>query len=175
MTTYLPTPEEFMTLTEPDEPEVDEGKPVEPADPLTSIANSLQRLVATVEGRELDESVAVHLREAYDDLEAKHGVVLELVEEISAIIKPSTSKLADSVRAAITRWSAPVVEPVEVVQPEPVEPEPAPDDDQPPEQDADVEEWRAYARARGYTGPDIDTANRSQIRTMLGIEHGASA
>lgn len=38
-----------------------------------------------------------------------------------------------------------------------------------PEHNAPVEEWRAYARALGYAGPEIDKANRSVIRTTLGI------
>lgn len=41
-----------------------------------------------------------------------------------------------------------------------------------PDRDADVEEWRSFARGLGYAGPDVDEANRSQIRTMLGIPHG---
>lgn len=45
---------------------------------------------------------------------------------------------------------------------------PAPEPVQ-PEHNAPVEEWRAYARALGYAGPDIDKANRSVIRTTLGI------
>lgn len=38
-----------------------------------------------------------------------------------------------------------------------------------PAHNAPVEEWRAYARALGYAGPEIDKANRSVIRTTLGI------
>jgi hypothetical protein len=40
---------------------------------------------------------------------------------------------------------------------------------QQPEHNAPVEEWREYARALGYAGPEIDKANRSMIRTTLGI------
>lgn len=40
---------------------------------------------------------------------------------------------------------------------------------QQPAHDAPVEEWRAYARSKGFAGPDIDKANRSQIRTALGV------
>jgi hypothetical protein len=36
--------------------------------------------------------------------------------------------------------------------------------------DAMVEDCRAFARSRGHQGPEVDVANRSQIRTMLGIE-----
>lgn len=42
-----------------------------------------------------------------------------------------------------------------------------------PVHDAPVEEWRAYARHLGYAGPDIDKANRSMIRTTLGIAQPA--
>lgn len=38
-----------------------------------------------------------------------------------------------------------------------------------PAHNAPVEEWREYARALGYAGPEIDKANRSVIRTTLGI------
>lgn len=38
-----------------------------------------------------------------------------------------------------------------------------------PAHNAPVEEWREYARSLGYAGPDIDKANRSMIRTTLGI------
>lgn len=38
-----------------------------------------------------------------------------------------------------------------------------------PAADASVEEWRAFARAAGHT--DVDEANRSQIRTKLGLSH----
>lgn len=43
-----------------------------------------------------------------------------------------------------------------------------------PAHDAPVEEWRAYARALGFAGPDIDKANRSVIRTTLGIAQPTS-
>lgn len=42
-----------------------------------------------------------------------------------------------------------------------------------PEHNAPVEEWREYARAQGLAGPNIDRANRSQIRTALGIAQPA--
>lgn len=40
---------------------------------------------------------------------------------------------------------------------------------QQPAHNAPVEEWREYARALGFAGPEIDKANRSVIRTTLGI------
>lgn len=52
----------------------------------------------------------------------------------------------------------------------PVEPEdPVSQKPQQPEHNAPVEVWREYARALGYAGPEIDKANRSVIRTTLGI------
>lgn len=53
----------------------------------------------------------------------------------------------------------------------PTEPEGVEDINVQPAHDAPVEEWRAYARRLGYAGPDIDKANRSVIRTTLGIAH----
>lgn len=51
----------------------------------------------------------------------------------------------------------------------------APVGEHPPARDADVEEWRAYARQRGVYVTGLDTMNRSQIRTMLGIEQPVEA
>lgn len=39
-----------------------------------------------------------------------------------------------------------------------------------PTRDADVEAWRSYARTRGFDDPAVGVMNRSQIRTMLGVE-----
>lgn len=48
-----------------------------------------------------------------------------------------------------------------------------------PADDAPVEEWRAYARSTAYDDnpeyPDLDELNRSQIRTLLGIEQPMAA
>lgn len=99
---------------------------------------------------------------------------LALIEEIRRIVKPSTSKVSLAVKAAIEAWENPsgagLAEPAEDVGApeagqEPSEPHP----------DADVEAWRAYARQLGYgrTGlafNDLEAMNRSQIRTLLGIE-----
>ena len=160
------------------------------------------------------------------DLEAKHGVVLELVEEIHAIVKPSTSKVSLQVKAAIERWADPLGTQTPSPAPDatPGASEPAVDDaaaEGPtdvqqragegsaivppavpcsrclryfadlalleqhecavaqirPEHDASLEEWRSYARTQQGVpeGTVIDTMNRSQIRTMLGIEQPAGA
>ncbi len=177
--------------------------------------------------------------EQYADLEAKHGTVLALIEEIRGIVKPSTSKVSLAVKKAIETWADP-----QVPAGEPGEPETEPEGGEsticvqcgetfpnvvalqahgtrkhganfdyrdPTEQegvgapvqcdscnrfftdaerlalhncpmsqampaaDASVEEWRAYARGLGYTGSDVDTMNRSQVRTMLGIEQPVGA
>lgn len=174
--------------------------------------------------------------EQYADLEAKHGTVLALIEEIRGIVKPSTSKVSLAVKAAIDAWADPQVPAGEPDEPEvPGEPEnpsteesngspydacsisqtaergawicsrgrghdgphrafrdselmaewdrlssgPSAEGGSPagaPAADASVEEWRAYARILGYQlRADVDTMNRSQIRTMLGIEQPVGA
>lgn len=170
--TTAPTPEQFLALRDLDDEEPEqEAHPID--HPLASIAASLERLVAITEGHEAEEQASDRLRELLDDLEAKHGVVLELVEEIRGLVKPSTSKLANNVRDAIARWADPEVDG------EPSEPaaepgaESAPTLVQPAD-DADVEEWRTHARYLGHgrTGPafnELEQMNRSQIRTLLGI------
>lgn len=172
------------------------------------------------------------LREALADLQAKHGTVLALIEEIRGIVKPSTSKVSLAVKAAIDAWADPQVpagEPeggesticiqcgdtfpnVVALQThgtrkhganfdyrDPTEQDGVgapvqcdscnrfftdaerlalhncPMSQAVPAADASVEEWRAYARGLGYTGSDVDTMNRSQIRTMLGIEQPVGA
>lgn len=187
MTHYTPTPEQFLAQTEPDEDEDEEPTQLDPlvsivGEPyaLDSIATSLRHLVNifAVGDHEMPsagETEADRLREAYDDLEAKHGVVLELIEEITAIVKPSTSKLANSVREALNRWSAPEVEPV--AGPEDPENGTAPEVSEVieergfPAADASIEEWREYAVTQGVGKDEADAMNRSQIRTLLGLPH----
>lgn len=174
-----PTPEQFLAA--PSDAEEDGPQVPDPwSNPVESIAWSLRELVggapaAPVEGivtrEEYDE-----LAQVFDDLEDKHRVLFELVEEVESIIKPSTSKLANTVRDAIGRWKNPAV-PAEETAPEP---EGAALSSTfgylRPEHDATVEEWRDFARKAlpnvSLTGdlPDVDSMNRSQIRTMLGIE-----
>lgn len=204
--TAIPSPAEFLTAAYPDD---------EHEEPLTldELVHDLERRVTALESgvapgtvelvaavaEPVDEAAdyAFTLREQIADIEAKHDVVLQLVDEIRGIVKKSTSKVSLEVKAAIDAWANPQT------------PSPAPDaspsesavDDAAaaglsaqdvqqragegsqtmggfvgqPVHGADVEEWRAYARARGYQGVDVDTMNRSQIRTMLGIDHPAGA
>lgn len=177
----VPTPEEFLTTYEqPDEPEEIE------LEPLESIADSLRCLVAVMKPQEgivlptdyetvsdeyapavLEEASKQAAEEDRDDWEDKHRALSELVMAISAIVKPSTSKVSLEVKAAIERWTNP--------QPEPAEETSGSEPLDQPAHDAPVEEWRAYARSYGYTGYDVDKCNRSQIRTMLGIEQPMDA
>lgn len=196
--TTIPTPADFLMIREPDEDDVD------PFDQNAARLDDLERRLFALETgtypEELpsrdellvreDESAALLIDTSNElaDLEAKHDVVLRLIDQIEGIVKKSTSKVSLDVKAAIKAWANPET------------PSPAPDADEPavdeaagagsPEQDvqqsageglpqpavdAPVDEWRAYARAQGYTGAGIDQMNRSQIRTMLGIEQPVTA
>ena len=192
MTEYTyPTPAEFLALTEPDEPDEAETYVSDTSDPLTSIAASLGMIAAAVHRHGAAEQADTENRELYialdqahADLEAKYEDLCFLVEDVLAVCKPSVSKLAIQVRETVARWRAPQTsgaEPVVGAAAESVERVDgvAPDESSapepvasrfPPAHDAPVEEWREFARSRGYAGPDVDKANRSQIRTMLGIE-----
>lgn len=178
--TIAPSPEEFLAQTEPDEEDLPE--------PLESIADSLRKLVAGAAKSETDDSAYNHLQEmhdnldqAYADLEAKYESLRGLVDDVLAVCKPSVSKLANQVRETVERWrnpEAPVAETELEAEPEPTEQ--VDEDGQVyagswPGDDTSVEKWRALARRLGYTGADVDKLNRSQIRTMLGIEQPVSA
>lgn len=170
------TPEEFMAQTDVDEESAEHLEPnglwLLPPNPLESIAESLRALTSIAVRHDAEEQAADALRQRYDDLdqayadlEDKHQSLFELLADVEKIVMPSTSKLANSVREAITRWRNPEV---------PGQPEPT----GPPAADAGVEAWREYARTVGITPdePDaLDSMNRSQIRTMLGIEQPAGA
>lgn len=152
------TPEQFMTqTTEPDE-DVFEPDTVPSVDPLESIAESLRVVADSLTGQH-DEALQA-AREQYDDSEAKYADLYRLLADVEKLVAPSTSKLANGVREAIARWRNPVVEP-EAVEPDP----------NLPAHDAPVEEWRLFARAHGHT---VGEMNRSQIRTLLGIEQPAA-
>jgi len=174
--TYTPTPAEFLTQTEPDE---DDVEPTATPDPLTSIAESLRLLTALASretGDQADERLVrdltasdaqiaklqaenATLDEIYDDLATTNEVLVGQIDEVRALIKPSTSKLANSIRAVL---DGPTTEPAAVDR----------DLDRPwPADDAPVEEWRACARSVSGlpNGVEVDSMNRSQIRTLLGI------
>lgn len=157
-----PDPEEELEASAPDL-----GRLVQlPPDPLASIAESLSRLVEhytadTRDGAEqcahVDELAA--LQREFTELEALHDAKQALIDQALEVCSKSVSKLANSVRE--------VLEPVVATSgPEPETAQGA----EHPSHDAPVEEWREFARSIGYAGPDVDTMNRSQIRSMLGID-----
>lgn len=196
--TTTPTPEQFLTdagFADEDDQELQHvqefaGEFVDTGNPLESIAASLRSLVGMVETHRAEEAADdeaerryLDLDQAYADLEDKHQALYGLLADVEKIVAPSTSKLANSVREAITRWRAPEAGAEPVVEPDGVPAAvqcpacaryfadaelldghhctgPAPD--------ADVEAWRAYALALGAEG-DLSQMNRSQIRTLLGI------
>lgn len=151
-----PTPEQFMALSEPDESDDFDVEPLEPGtrDPLESIAVSLQAIAANFVGvgRETE------LQQTIDDLEVQVTAVNEVLGQVLEACGKSKGQLAVKVREVILGPSASVTEPDPGVLV--------------PGNDADVEEWRSYARSKGYGGEhDLEQLNRSQIRTLLGVPH----
>lgn len=205
--TMMPTPEEFMMLTvEPDEDVEPDGffapASVELFQRLDRRVSDLERHIGLTDKVAADpeplvsedEHVALMIDTSHElaDLEAKHDIVLQLVEQIRSIVKKSTSKVSLDVKAAIDAWANPPTSET----PSPAgEPSPSAGEGSytglrtevdaegrtvlsVPAHDADVDEWRTYARAlRGVTNGEssIDSMNRSQIRTLLGIEQPAGA
>lgn len=168
MSITTPTLEQFMAEPQDDHEEVTWAAAFDTTpDPLGAIAESLGRIVTVLEHGSMAETETDRLREQYADLDAKHAELWDLVEELEAILKPSTSKLANALREAIGRWRG--VEPAQPpLEPEPMDPVVEPQPIPMPEKDAPIEEWVAFAQAHGH---DVDPGrtNRSQIRTLLGI------
>lgn len=161
--------------------------------PLESIAASLGLLTSIVVRRDNQELAEDETQQAlnqldreYAELEKLHDAKQGLIDCTLALVSKSTSKLASSIRE--------LLEPMVVPEPATVEPEPPVISNhdpvppvepvavlhaaQPPAEDASVEDWRAYARGlRRMTNGEssIDKMNRSQIRTMLGVEQPAGA
>lgn len=119
------SPAEFLALpSDPDE-ETYVAEPFEPgaANPLESIAVSLQAIAASYGGQSTGATLAPsapiegivtqeefdELARAYDDRDAQYADVRQLVEDIYAIVKPSTSKVSLAVKAAIDAWMSPTV------------------------------------------------------------------
>lgn len=143
-----PTPEQFMAQTEPDE--------TDDLDPLVAIATHLQAIAANFTGNTRE----AELQQTIDDLEVQVASVNEVLDQVLDACGKSKGQLAVRVREVILG---------------PGEQPASPDDGAtPPANDADVEEWRAYARGLGLVD-GLDQANRSQIRTMLGISHSEGA
>ena len=99
---YLPTPQEFLERPEP----ADDGDLI---DPLVSIAASLAQLIDAMlyplpGDAAAEEELAQNLRETAADLEDKLQAAVATLAQIEAVVKPSTSKLANAVRAELARW-----------------------------------------------------------------------
>lgn len=199
-----PSVETFLAERYPDDDLDDEALEVYAGDPLQSIAQSLSRLTeilvrrdAQSEAEDQAEQLTEQLDRDYAELLEQYQAKAALLEKVLVICKPSTSKLANAIRAAVEPEAEPV-EPTEPAQPTDAE---APgeqivtgavqcpaclllfvDNDfldrheckARPANDAPVEDWRAYAKTMGHEYPYLDTANRSQIRTMLGISHSGA-
>lgn len=167
--TYTITLEQFLAAADVHE----EAELTALPDPLASIAESLRYFVDLQKQHEKADSAEQQVRNDLAELEEGYRRLEGQLDAIRAIIKPSTSKLANAIRDVLDGPTAEeptaVDGPLEVVPEEETLPdEPAPYYNAPAD-DAPVETWREYARGRGFQGPDVDTANRSQIRTMLGI------
>jgi hypothetical protein len=142
------------------------------------------------------------LRSLHTEMGHSYADAVALVEQIEGIVKKSTSQVSLAVKAAIEAWRTPAtdVDTAETPSPAPGAPAvdeaaagplvQAPEQDVPqasageglqqPAHDAPVEEWRTYARflGQGRTGPafnELEAMNRSQIRTMLGVEQPVTA
>lgn len=196
------TPEQFMSTPQPDE-DLDELTPEEVGlvtgllPILTSIAESVAKLVSspvveTVVTREDELQQALNQLDAeYAELQVRNGVLAGRLEEIRALVKPSTSKLANAVRDVLDADAVAeddegnvddsLTEPHTFVdtasamcalcgQPAGKEIHQAQDKfrlGEHPADDAPVEVWREYGR---WCGLDLtDNLNRSQIRSALGI------
>lgn len=171
--TTTPTAEAFLSTPYPDEPDEDVLESL-PADPLESIAASLGLLTSIIVRRDNEDREDDETRQALDQADAEHAELLhenerlrQLITDTLKICKPSTSKLANNIRALLE---------VDTVT-APAEPDGGGEEDElvQPALDAPVEEWRTYARAfaEAHDWPVneevLGSSNRSQIRTMLGI------
>lgn len=195
--TTTPSPEAF--LAQPYDPDEEDAEPVDHAAAAPSLALISDALQAVVRLLERQESAVGHaLLDERNDLVSQLDATLAQaaaqqaqIDEVLALCKPSTSKLANSIRAVLDPPEVAVVEesPAETeaawedgpsfaeVHAEVPDEAPAAAQQEPPSQafelgpNASVEDWRAYARMFGHT--EVDTLNRSQIRTLLGVPHPA--
>lgn len=147
-------------------------------------------------GRMKEKNQGLH--EIVADLEDNAVAMLRVIEGVEKALGKSTARPAVAARAVIDQWRNPATEEEEAAEELAPDVEPAPDGggypiDPPaevveesteplqsvptwegvrpelPAHDAPVEAWRSYAKAVGAAGPDIDSMNRSQIRTALGV------
>lgn len=123
MTTTTPSPEEFLAQASTDED--DQVEELLGSNPLESIAASLATFAAWVGKQDAEEEAEKQadkyledLEREYREIEALHDAKQALLDEVLAICKPSTSKLANSIRAALEPV---VVAPTEEADTEPAE------------------------------------------------------
>lgn len=194
------TPAEF--LAQPYDPEEDAdhtagdrsplGQPIDQIEhglPLQLVAEALQSIVTVVRRQEdaVDAAKALYreremLAEQLDASMERAAAQQRLIDQVLEVVKPSTSKLANSVRAVLQPSAEGTVEPPKDEPPAtPVAETPAPVAavaEQQPQQpaqafelgpDATVESWREYARILGHGDEKVAGLNRSQIRTLLGV------
>jgi hypothetical protein len=151
-------------------------------DPLQSIAESLRTIAASYAdvSFEADHTEADRYEQQIADLEVEYRHMATQIEQVLALCKPSTSKLANNIRKVL---NPPAPEPKaesvaeekdrllrEAASESPDLPETEPDSETPqPADDATVEEWRQFAQDMAGDAHDWDKFNRSQIRTALGI------
>lgn len=199
MTAHIPTPEQFLSFpSDPDE-DVDDLDPIADLERRVATLEALaaDSVPGTLYDQAIadgnaDHGDAIRVEAELTRLQERVMDKQALIDEVLAAVKPSTSKLANKIREILapqTPSPAPDASPSEPPAP-PASPAADEGDrhgqasagegssqvvlgqvgEHPPAHDADVEEWRAYARQRGVYVTGLDTMNRSQIRTMLGIE-----
>lgn len=101
-----PTAEEFLAQTDPDEPD-EEQQPRDPQTPPTadlalgSIATSLRMLADIVVRRDREEELEDTREQRIHELELDLQATRSQLDEVLALCKKSTSKLANSVREVL--------------------------------------------------------------------------
>lgn len=129
------------------------GTIVEQADPTAALPEEVREQLAERE-RMLEqiaqlESVQLHL----------DGVLDEILEVCGKSRAAALVKIREIITASrAPKASAPEPEPAAV-----------------PAADASVETWREYAVSQGQPMSEVVGANRSQIRTLLGLSHSGTA
>lgn len=115
MTITTPSPEEFLAQASTDED--DQVEELGSSDPLESIAASLRRIADWGDKQEAAEQAEKQadkyledLEREYREIEALHDAKQALLDEVLAICKPSTSKLANAIRAVVEPGVAPPAE-----------------------------------------------------------------
>jgi hypothetical protein len=119
-----PSVADFLAQASTEEDE--QGEEYGPIDPLQSIAASLRQFAAWIAEERAEHQAEKkaneyleNLEREYHEIESLHDAKQALLDEVLRICKPSTSKLANAIRAAVEPGVAPPAQPAD----EPVEPE----------------------------------------------------